>query len=78
MHARRAANMPLLVEELAARGALRAGLSIREAADDIWALNSTEMYALLVRTRGWSDRQYRTWLSSRLGLLLFGNNHGET
>ena len=67
---RRARNMPLLVEELARTGSVRADLSVQEAADDIWVLNSTEVYCLLVRTRGWTLRRYRRWLHSRLSRLL--------
>ena len=44
---RRAANMCQLVQDLDAAGGLRAGLSINEAADVIWATNSSELYVLL-------------------------------
>ncbi len=67
---RRARNMPLLVENIAETGRLRPGLTIRQAADDIWVLNSTEVYVMLTTGRGWSADRYRTWLSSRLQRLL--------
>src|SRR5579862_4177793 len=47
MHARRARNMPLLIEHLESTGALRADITTGEAADTVWAINSTEVYVLL-------------------------------
>ena len=60
---RRAANMRKLVRDLAAAGGLRAGLSIDEAADVIWATNSSELYVLLTVERGWSPDRYERWLA---------------
>jgi len=60
---RRAANMRKLATELRAAGGLRAGLSIDEAADVIWATNSSELYVLLTAERGWSPDQYEHWLA---------------
>jgi len=41
---RRAANMRALVRDLRDAGGLRPGLSVEEAADVIWALNSSEFF----------------------------------
>jgi AcrR family transcriptional regulator len=60
---RRAANMRRLVEDLEAAGGLRAGLSIDEAADVIWATNSSELYVLLTVERGWAPERYERWLA---------------
>ncbi|MDQ3680716.1 MAG: TetR/AcrR family transcriptional regulator [Actinomycetota bacterium] len=60
---RRAANMRKLVRELEAAGGLRAGLSIEEAADVIWATNSSELYVLLTVERGWPPDRYQRWLA---------------
>ena len=60
---RRAANMRNLARDLAAAGGLRAGLSIDEAADVIWATNSSELYVLLTVERGWSPDRYEGWLA---------------
>ncbi len=58
---RRAANMKLLAEDLAATGRLRSGLSASKAADIIWSMNSSEFY-LLLEQRGWSPKEYEAWL----------------
>ena len=60
---RRAANMRRLVHDLRATGALRAGLSVAEAADVIWATNSAELYVMLTVERGWTPRHYERWLA---------------
>jgi AcrR family transcriptional regulator len=61
---RRAANMRLLAGELAATGSLRSGLGVEEAGDVLWALNSPEMYELLVGQRGWSLARYESFLAT--------------
>ena len=60
---RRAANMRKLAQDLEAAGGLRAGLSIHEAADVIWATNSSELYVLLTVERGWPPDRYERWLA---------------
>ncbi len=60
---RRAANMRKLAQDLEAAGGLRAGLSIAEAADVIWATNSSELYVLLTVERGWPPDRYERWLA---------------
>ena len=45
------------------RGVLRKGLTEEKAADILWAISNTEMYALLVRGRNWTVDEYRSWLS---------------
>lgn len=60
---RRAANMRKLVKDLRDSGGLRAGLSIDEGADIVWATNSPELYVLLVVERGWSIDRFERWLA---------------
>ncbi len=60
---RRAANMRKLAQELDAAGGLRPGVSVEEAADVIWATNSSEFYVLLTVERGWSPGDYEDWLA---------------
>lgn len=60
---RRAANMRRLVQDLEAAGGLRADLSVGEAADVIWATNSSELYVMLTVERGWSPDHYEDWLA---------------
>jgi AcrR family transcriptional regulator len=67
---RRAANMRLFAEDLAATGTLRAGLSISAAADIIWSMNSPEFYLLLVEQRGWAITDFERWLGDSWTKLL--------
>jgi AcrR family transcriptional regulator len=55
---RRAGNMRLFVEEVAAAGGLRPGVTLEEAADLVWATNAPEFYLLLVEERGWSAERF--------------------
>ncbi|HET6179647.1 MAG TPA: helix-turn-helix domain-containing protein [Candidatus Sulfotelmatobacter sp.] len=59
---RRAKNMRLLAQDLAATGRLQPGLSVAKAADIIWSMNSPEFYLLLVEQRGWSPKEFELWL----------------
>jgi AcrR family transcriptional regulator len=60
---RRAANMRKLARELRKAGGLRPGLSIEQAADIVWAMNSSELFVLLTIERGWSLTRYERWLA---------------
>ena len=60
---RRAANMRKLARNLQSAGGLRAGLSVDEAADVIWATNSSELYVLLTVERKWLPDRYERWLA---------------
>jgi hypothetical protein len=51
-------------------GALGEGISIDEAADLIWATNSSEFYALLVHQRGWDADRFQHWLATTWKRLL--------
>lgn len=67
---RRAINMRKLVRDLRDAGGLRFGLPVNEAADVVWAMNSSELYVLLTVERGWSPRQYERWLADSWSRLL--------
>lgn len=67
---RRAANMRTFVEDIAAAGGLRPGLSVDEAADTVWATNSSDLYVLLTVERGWSPDRYERWLADAWRRLL--------
>jgi AcrR family transcriptional regulator len=60
---RRARNMLLFAQDLAATGELRPGLDVQEVADVVWSLNSAEYYSLLVRERGWAPGRLAHWLA---------------
>lgn len=67
---RRAAHMRLLVADLEAAKGLRPNISKDAAADVIWALNSSEFFALLVAQRGWPAAEFESWLADALKRLL--------
>ncbi|TSE01584.1 TetR/AcrR family transcriptional regulator [Skermania sp. ID1734] len=55
-----------VIQQLAERGHLRDDRTVREAADLLWTLESTDLYRLLVTERGWSPRRYRTEIRNLL------------
>ncbi len=60
---RRAANMRLLVADLATTGQLRVDLSHEDAADIIWATNSPELYVMFTSERAWAPDRFERWLA---------------
>ena len=55
-----------LAEILAAKKALRPGLTVQNAADIIFTLDSPEVYLLLTVERGWSPAQWHRWLTDTI------------
>lgn len=72
---RRAENMRKLVRDLDAAGGLRADLPVDEAADVLWATNSSELYVLLTVERGWTPDRYERWLADTWCRLLLPDTH---
>lgn len=68
--AQRFAGQSELVRILAARGSLRDGLTVRTAADILFAIGSPETYRLLVVDRGWSAGRFEHWYAETLAQLL--------
>ncbi|HEX9122496.1 MAG TPA: helix-turn-helix domain-containing protein [Actinomycetota bacterium] len=68
--AQRFAGQSELVRILAARSSLRAGLTVRTAADILFAIGSPETYRLLVVDRGWSADRFERWYTDTLARLL--------
>ena len=68
--ARRAANMRELVRDVQAAGRLRRGLTVSDAADIIWATNSSELFVMLTRERGWTPRRFERFLADTWHRLL--------
>ncbi len=60
---RRAANMRQLVRDLDHADGLRPDLSIDDAADTVWAMNSPELFVMLTEERGWTPNHYERWLA---------------
>jgi len=56
-------NQRAIIDSLAARGALRPGLSADEAADLLWTLNHPAIWGLLVGQRGWKPQRFEEWLA---------------
>lgn len=67
---RRAANMRKLATDIRDTGALRRGLTIVEAADVLWATNSSELYVLMTVERRWEVDRYERWLADTWERLL--------
>ncbi|MDT7573658.1 MAG: hypothetical protein QOE05_3832 [Actinomycetota bacterium] len=63
-------GMSFLAAVLDQRGALRADLTVDEAADVLWLLNDSAPYHRLVVERGWSIERYESWLADTLVALL--------
>ncbi|MBV8980254.1 MAG: TetR/AcrR family transcriptional regulator [Acidimicrobiia bacterium] len=56
------ANQRTIVDSIHRRGGLRHGLTLGRATDTLWTLNHPDVWNLLVYERGWSPKQYETWL----------------
>lgn len=70
LEAQRLEGMGGLARRLAQRNALRPGLSIEEARDILWTMNSQPVYDLLVEERRWSGERYRDWIADTMQRLL--------
>ena len=68
---RRRQGQAAVVRQWQAKGHLRPGLSRREAADQLWAMTSPDLYSLLVVQSGWSPDAYESWLVRTLTQTLF-------
>lgn len=63
-------GMGQFAQHLAKAGALRADVTVREARDVLWTINSHAVYRMLVTERGWSAKRYRDWLARTLAAAL--------
>ena|SRR5215471_2498775 len=68
--ARRRAFQRALVERVSARGPLRDGLTLDQAADTYSALASPEMYLLTTTHLGWTADRFQAWLADSLQRIL--------
>jgi hypothetical protein len=69
---RRFKGIAPIVHAWAQAGALRRGLSERDALDILWSLMGADNYRLFVTERGWPQKKYEEWLTATLKLLLLG------
>ncbi len=56
-------NQRVVVESLAAKGAVRAELDVARATDILWTLNHPANWRLLVTLRGWTPDEYERWFA---------------
>lgn len=66
------------VKQLTTAHALRAGLTIRDAADTLWALTHPTMWQLLVVQQGWTTTRYALWLDRTLATELLAQARADT
>jgi AcrR family transcriptional regulator len=63
-------GMATFAQHLARTGALHLGVTVDEARDVLWTINSHAVYHMLVTDRGWSPERYRDWLAHTLACAL--------
>jgi AcrR family transcriptional regulator len=63
-------GMTRFAQHLMKTRALRRGMSVDEARDILWTINSHEVHRMLVTERGWSPERYRDWLARTLASAL--------
>lgn len=59
-------GMGRFAQHLMDTGSLRPGMSVDEARDILWTVNSHDVHRMLVTERGWSAKRYRDWLARML------------
>jgi AcrR family transcriptional regulator len=59
-------NQRGIVEALAAKRALRAGLDVTSATDILWTLNHPDLWQLLVGARGWTPEEWERWFADTI------------
>ena len=73
LETQRLEGMGRFAQHLRETGALRPDTSVDEARDVLWTLNSHDVHRMLVGERGWSQKQYRTWLARMLASALLAD-----
>lgn len=59
-------NLETVARHVAARAALRTGLTVEDAGRTVWVLASPEVRAMLMTHAGWSEEKYVAWLAETL------------
>jgi len=78
LQGRHVGNMRLVVEHLAEAGRLRPEISKDVAGDVLWAMNSPEVYRLLVVGRGWTAEMFENWLADTWQRVLLDDHVSPT
>jgi AcrR family transcriptional regulator len=68
----RVAGARMVLDHLVTVGALRPGLPFERAVDALWVLNDPSHHAALVGRHGWSEEEFRTWLSGQMRAAVVG------
>jgi prophage antirepressor-like protein len=78
MQSERLTGMTHFARALHEGGHLRPDVSMDEARDVLWTLNSPELYEVLVLQRGWTAERYGRWVVDALvaALLPAERDHG--
>ena len=63
-------DMRRTIDELAAKGFLREGVTPDHAGDVVWALSSPSVYRSCIHDRGWTPDRYERWLRDALELVI--------
>jgi AcrR family transcriptional regulator len=71
------ANQRVIVESVAAKGALRPGLDVEHATDILWTLNHPDVWLLLSARRGWSADEFEQWFAAACCRELLGDEPAE-
>jgi AcrR family transcriptional regulator len=66
-------NQRAIVESLAHKGALRAGLDVTRATDILWTLNHPATWHLLVTRRAWTPDAFERWFAETACALLLSS-----
>ena len=66
INAARLKRMTVNARGLARAGHLRPGITVEHAADIMWAINSPELYELLVIRRGWTAKRYGQFITAAM------------
>ena len=72
------ANQRAIVQSIADKEALAAGLDVAATTDILWALNQPSLYAQLTGERGWSSERYERWLADLMCSQLLSDDARET
>jgi AcrR family transcriptional regulator len=62
----RLAGTTMVAQRLAVLDALAPDVTVEQARDRIWTLNSVQVWHLLTGSRGWSGEQYEDWIGDAM------------
>jgi AcrR family transcriptional regulator len=63
-------GMARFAQDLAQAGGLRPEMTVDEARDLLWTINSHAVYRMLITDRGWTPERFRNWLATTLAYAL--------